>query len=123
MTKTVVMNAPLQKHASAGASSAPNVEVGGCVGPLRGLRYQEPSVAGAAVGQGELHYNNGETVSPLRGDLVLRAVGGALRLNLAQPANLVVGDVDKLRNRLITYISRLVHSSWHGRRRPNHRRS
>ncbi len=123
MTKTVVMNAPLQKHANAGASSAPNVEVGGCVDPLCGLRYQEPSVAGAAGGRGELHYNNGETVSPLRGDLVLRAVGRSLRLNLAQPANLLVGDVDKLRNQLITSNARLVRAFWHGRRRPNHRRS
>ena len=123
MPRTEAMNAPFRKHASAAASLATNPKIGVFGGPLRGLRYQAPTVAGAASDQGESHYSKGETVSLLRGDLVLGAVEGAPRLNLAQPANRVAGDVGKLRDQLITNFARLVHPSSHRCCRPNHRRS
>ena len=118
MPVTEEMNEPFQKHSSAAVSSARNAKVGVFVSPLR-LRYQ----ARAASDQGESYYSKGETGSLLRGDLVLGAVEAASRLNLAQPANSVAGDVDELGDQLITILARLVQPSSHWCCLPNHWRS
>ena len=79
-------------------------------GPVTGLRYQTPSLEGVTDERGAFGYRAGETVSFLIGRLVLGAVPGAPRINLAQLVSRVGGNIDKLYDLSVTNLARLVHT-------------
>ena len=79
-------------------------------GPVTGLRYQTPTVEGLTDERGEFRYRAGETVSFLIGRLVLGAVLGAPRINLAQLNSRVAGNIDKLHDLSLTNLARLFHT-------------
>ena len=79
-------------------------------GPIAGLRYQTPTMAGVTNQQGEFRYRPGETVAFLVGRLVLGATEGAPRVNLAQLINRVSGRIDMLHDPSVTNLARLVYA-------------
>ena len=85
-----------------------DVLTGILVGPVTGLRYQTPTMKGVTNKRGEFQYCAGETVSFLIGRLVLGAVPGSPRVNLAQLVRRVGGDIDKLHDLSVTNLARLV---------------
>jgi predicted acyl esterase len=94
-------------------SSAPvqnPVLTGIFAGPTSGLKYQTPTLSGITTDSGEFHYRAGEAITFLVGGLVLGAVEGAPRLNLAQLVNRVAGKIDRLHDPFVTNLGRLVHS-------------
>jgi len=77
-------------------------------GPVSGLKYETPTTKGFTNERGEFHYLEGETVSFQVGRWVLGAAVGAPRLNLADLANRVAGQIDKLHDASITNAARLL---------------
>ncbi|MES2265054.1 MAG: CocE/NonD family hydrolase [Pseudomonadota bacterium] len=97
-------------------SSAPDnnpVLTGFFAGPTSGLKYQTPTLSGITTDSGAFQYRDGEAITFLVGGLVLGAVEGAPRLNLAQLVNRVAGKIDKLHDPFVTNLARLVHSLDH----------
>jgi predicted acyl esterase len=87
---------------------ATEVLTGVFVGPIRGLRYETPSQSGFTNDRGEFHYRADEAVTFLIGGLVLGAVDGAPRLNLAQLVNRADGKLDRLHDPMVTNLARFV---------------
>jgi len=79
-------------------------------GPVSGLKYETPTRNGVTNERGEFTYRDGETVSFKVGRWVLGAAVGAPRLNLADLANRVAGQVDKLHDASVTNAARLLHT-------------
>jgi len=77
-------------------------------GPVRGLKYETPTTAGVTNDSGEFHYRAGEAVTFLVGRLVLGTTKGAPRVNLAQLANRVAGNIDKLHDPSVTNLARFL---------------
>ncbi len=87
---------------------AGEIRKGVMAGPISGLKFQTPTLAGVTADRGEFEYREGEAVTFLIGGLVLGTVEGATRVNLAQLVNRVAGDTGKLHDPLITNLARLV---------------
>ncbi|MDL4818614.1 CocE/NonD family hydrolase [Actinomadura opuntiae] len=87
---------------------AAGIATGVFAGPIAGLRYQTPTLTGITNERGEFHYRKGEAVSFLVGGLVLGAVEGAPRVNLAQLVYRVAGKIDRLHDPAATNLARLV---------------
>jgi predicted acyl esterase len=77
-------------------------------GPVAGLKYQTPTISGFTNERGEFRYQSGEAVTFLVGRLVLGTAKGARRVNLAQLANRVAGNIDKLHDPSVTNLARLL---------------
>ncbi|MDJ0358520.1 CocE/NonD family hydrolase [Paenarthrobacter sp. PH39-S1] len=77
-------------------------------GPIRGLGYQTPTGSGITNERGEFHYRSGECVTFLIGGLVLGAIDGAPRVNLAQLVDRADGKLDRLHDPMVTNIARFV---------------
>ncbi len=77
-------------------------------GPIRGLRYQTPTLAGLTDDHGRFQYRAGESVTFLVGGLVLGGTKGALRVNLAQLVDRSDGKVERLRDPMVTNLARFV---------------
>jgi len=84
------------------------VLVGVLAGPICGLAYQTPTLAGFTGKQGEFNYRAGEAVSFLVGKLVLGSAPAGPRLTLAHLVNRVSGRIDKLHDPVATNLARLV---------------
>ncbi len=94
-------------------TSAPDLKpvlTGYFAGPTSGLKYQTPTLSGLTDEDGAFYYRAGESVAFLVGGVLLGAVEGAARLNLAQLVNRVAGKIDKLHDPFITNLARLVHA-------------
>ena len=85
-----------------------NVQTGVFAGPVRGLGYRTASGSGVTNAAGEFRYRTGEAVTFFIGGLVIGAVEGAARINLAQLVPRVAGDIAKLHDPLMTNLARLV---------------
>ncbi|WP_410623662.1 CocE/NonD family hydrolase [Amycolatopsis sp. cmx-8-4] len=85
-----------------------DVATGVFAGPVAGLKYQTPTLSGVTNERGEFRYRAGEAVTFLVGGLVLGAVEGAPRVNLAQLVNRVAGKIDRLHDPLVTNLARLI---------------
>ncbi len=92
------------------ANAAPDITTGVFAGPIRGLKYQTPTIAGVTNDRGEFQYRRGEAVTFLVGGLVLGAIEGAPRVNLAQLVNRVAGKIDRLHDPIVTNLARLIHT-------------
>ncbi|MCP3730004.1 CocE/NonD family hydrolase [Sphingomonas sp. MG17] len=86
------------------------VATGIFAGPIAGLKYQTPTLAGVTGSGGEFDYRAGEAVAFSVGGLVLGATAGAPRVNLVQLVNRVAGKIDKLHDPAVTNLARLVQS-------------
>jgi predicted acyl esterase len=82
--------------------------IGVFAGPVAGLKYQTPTLAGFTNKRGEFRYRSGEAVTFLVGRLVLGTSDGAPRLNLAQLVHRVSGNIDKLHDPAVTNLARLL---------------
>ena len=109
-TSTAPLHHPLQSSTSAPQAA---LLTGYFAGPIAGLKYQTPTVSGLTGADGAFHYRAGEAISFGVGGLVLGAVDGAPRLNLAQLVNRVAGKIDKLHDPFVTNMARLVHTLDH----------
>lgn len=87
-----------------------DVAMGVFAGPIAGLKYQTATMAGITNERGEFQYSAGEAVTFLIGGLVLGAVEGAPKINLAQLVNRVDGKIDRLHDPVVTNLARLVQS-------------
>jgi putative CocE/NonD family hydrolase len=90
------------------ASAAGTLLTGVFAGPVSGLTYETPTTSGITNERGEFHYLDGETVAFKVGRWVLGAAVGASRLNLADLANRVAGQLDKLHDASVTNAARLL---------------
>jgi predicted acyl esterase len=79
-------------------------------GPIAGLKYQTPTLSGVTNDSGEFQYRADEAITFLVGGIVLGATEAAPRLNLAQLANRVDGNVDRLLDPSVTNLARFVHT-------------
>lgn len=77
-------------------------------GPVSGLKYQTPTMSGLTNGRGEFRYRHGEAVTFLVGHLVLGTIRGAPRVNLAQLAKRVAGNIGKLHDASVTNLARFL---------------
>ena len=94
-----------------GADTSPGDVLTGIVaGPVCGLRYQTPTQSGLTGTRGEFLYRQGEAVSFRVGGLVIGAVAGAPRVNVAQLVPRSAGKIDRLHDPLVTNLARLVQS-------------
>jgi predicted acyl esterase len=101
--------APASQGSDMSTTSAPTgLLTGVFAGPAAGLKYQTPSVSGVTNARGEFTYRAGEAVTFLVGRLVLGAAPGAPRMNLAQLAPRVGGNIEKLHDASITNLARLL---------------
>ena len=85
-----------------------DVATGVFAGPIRGLKFQTPTLAGVTNDRGEFQYRKGETATFLVGGLVLGSVVAGPRVNLAQLVNRVDGKIDRLADPIVTNLARLV---------------
>ena len=90
------------------AEETSQTATGMLAGPIRGLKYETPTMRGFTDGDGAFQYRAGEAVTFLVGGLVLGTIEGAPRVNLAQLVNRVAGDIGKLHDPLVTNLARLV---------------
>lgn len=102
------MSAAVLDAAAVTAESATDVATGVFAGPIRGLKYQTPTLSGVTNEHGEFRYRQGETATFLVGGLVLGSVVAASRVNLAQLVNRVDGKIDRLHDPIVTNLARLV---------------
>ncbi len=79
-------------------------------GPVAGLAFATPTIAGTTNARGEFTYRVGEAVTFAIGRLVLGATAGATRVNLAQLVPRVAGKIDRLHDPLATNLARFVHT-------------
>ncbi len=77
-------------------------------GPVRGLRYETPTLSGLTNERGEFRYRDGETVTFLVGGLVLGAVDGAPRVTVGHLANRADGKIERVHDPIVTNLARLV---------------
>ena len=77
-------------------------------GPVRGLRYETPTMSGFTDERGEFRYRAGETVTFLVGGLVLGAVDGMPRVTAAHLANRADGKIERVHDPIVTNLARLV---------------
>ena len=82
--------------------------IGVFAGPVIGLKYQTPTIAGLTNERGEFRYRTGEAVTFLVGRLVLGTAKGAPRVNLAQLIYRVSGNIDKLHDPSVSNLARLI---------------
>lgn len=82
--------------------------IGVFAGPVIGLKYQTPTIAGLTNERGEFRYRTGEAVTFLVGRLVLGTAKGASRVNLAQLIYRVSGNIDKLNDPSVSNLARLL---------------
>jgi uncharacterized protein len=94
---------PESKHGFGGENLT-----GAFAGPVRGLKYQTPTMVGFTNERGEFQYRAGEAVTFLVGRVVLGTAKGAPRVNLAQLANRVAGNIDKLHDPSVTNLARFL---------------
>ncbi|PTT60202.1 hypothetical protein, partial [Arthrobacter sp. HMWF013] len=90
------------------AEGAAEVTTGVIAGPIHGLRFETPTLTGFTNERGEFQYRKGEAVTFLLGGLTLGSVEGAAKVNLAQLASRVDGNIDKLHDPTVTNLARLV---------------
>jgi predicted acyl esterase len=88
--------------------STTEIHTGIFAGPIRGLRYETPTHHGFTGERGEFEYNSGEAVAFFIGGLVLGAVDGSPRVDLAQLVNRNDGKVDRLHDPMVTNLARFV---------------
>ena len=93
---------------TATSSTASATRTGVFAGPIRGLRYETPSHAGFTNDAGEFEYEDGEAVAFFVGGLILGAVDGAPRIDLAQLINRNDGKLDRLHDPMVTNLARFV---------------
>ena len=79
-------------------------------GPMSGLRYSTSTRSGFTGEHGEFSYRQGEAVTFFLGRIALGTVMGAPRVNLAQLATRVAGNVAKLADPLLTNMARLLYT-------------
>lgn len=96
------------ERSSTETPGARDVVTGVFAGPIRGLGYRTPTQAGVTDARGEFHYLKGEAITFHVGGLILGAVQGAPKLNLAHLVNRVAGKIDKLGDPIVTNLARLV---------------
>ena len=94
-------------------SKAPELATGVFAGPVSGLKYQTPSITGVTNDRGEFQYRRGEAVAFLVGGLILGAVEGAPRVNLAQLVNRAAGKLERLHDPIVTNLARLIQTLDH----------
>ncbi|MGD0853732.1 MAG: CocE/NonD family hydrolase [Acidimicrobiales bacterium] len=90
------------------ALGADAVATGVLAGPIVGLKYQTPSIAGVTNERGEFHFRKGESVVFLVGGLVLGSVEGAPRVNLAQFVDRSDARIERLNDPIVTNLARFV---------------
>ncbi len=95
-------------HAEAKQVSKGESLTGIFAGPVAGLKYQTPTLSGFTNKRGEFYYRSGEAVTFLVGRLVLGTTRGASRVNLAQLAKRVAGNIDKLHDPSVTNLARFL---------------
>ena len=79
-------------------------------GPICGIKYSSPSCSGMTNERGEFEYRAGEALAFFVGGLVLGSAPGASSVNIAHLVNGVAGKIDKLHDRVVTNLARLVQS-------------
>jgi predicted acyl esterase len=84
--------------------------IGVFAGPIAGLTYRSASTQGITKARGEFRYKVGEAISFSIGGLVLGAVRGAPRVNLAQLVHRVAGKIERLHDPAVTNLARFVFS-------------
>ncbi|MHA6195324.1 CocE/NonD family hydrolase [Pseudomonas wadenswilerensis] len=77
-------------------------------GPVAGLKYQTPSLAGITTEQGEFQYRQGERIAFLLGNTSIGSAIGAPRINLADIVSRVDGNIAKLLDAGLTNIARFI---------------
>ena len=77
-------------------------------GPVAGLKYQTPSLAGITSEKGEFQYREGERIAFLVGNTSIGSAIGAPRINLADIVSRVDGNISKLLDAGLTNIARFV---------------
>ena len=82
--------------------------VGVFAGPVMGLRYQTPTLAGVTNERGEFNYRPGEAITFLVGQIVLGTAAAAPRLNLAELVHRAAGNIGKLHDPSVTNRARLL---------------
>ena len=87
-----------------------DVQTGVFAGPTTGLRYRTPTLAGVTDVDGQFRYRRGEAITFSIGGLVLGAVDGSPRINLAQLVNRSDGKLDRLHDPMVTNLARLIHT-------------
>jgi predicted acyl esterase len=90
------------------AEGTAEVATGVFAGPVHGLRFETPTLTGFTNERGEFQYRKGEAVTFLIGGLNLGSVKGAPKVNLAQLASRVDGNINKLHDPTVTNLARLV---------------
>ncbi len=90
------------------AAAGGGLRVGVVAGPIAGLAYATPTMAGITDDRGAFAYRPGEAVSFSIGTLVLGATAGAPRVDLAQLVPRVAGRIDRLHDPLATNLARFV---------------
>ena len=85
-----------------------DVSTGVFAGPISGLKYETPTLSGITNERGEFQYRAGEAVAFLIGGIVLGALPGAPRTNLAQLVNRSDGKIDRLSDPIVTNLARFV---------------
>ena len=76
--------------------------------PIEGLDYETPTVHGRTNAKGEFSYAEGETVTFSVGGIVLGSAPAEEKLTPADLSMEVAGSVDKLMNRKVTNMARLL---------------
>lgn len=84
------------------------VATGVFAGPIAGLRYQTPTLAGVTNARGEFNYRAGEAVTFLVGGLALGTVEGTPKVNLARLVDRSDGKIDRLHDPMVTNLARLI---------------
>ncbi|MCU1734255.1 MULTISPECIES: CocE/NonD family hydrolase [unclassified Pseudomonas] len=77
-------------------------------GPVAGLKYQTPSLAGITTEKGEFQYREGERIAFLVGNTSIGSAIGAPHINLADIVSRVDGNISKLLDAGLTNIARFV---------------
>ena len=95
---------------SASARQVKNSELlsGTMAGPIVGLRYETPTASGVTNEKGEFKYRAGETVTFSVANMILGSAKAGPRLNLAQLVARVDGNIDKVRDPVLTNMARFV---------------
>ncbi len=107
----VVMSVVLAFGSACGLSAQTatrEVRTGVLAGPIIGIKYETASGSGMTNEKGEFKYRAGETVTFSVGGIVLGSTRANQRVNLAQLVDRVRGNIDKLRDPIITNMARFV---------------
>jgi len=107
----VVMSVVLAFGMACGVSAQTGTReqrTGVLAGPIIGIKYATATGSGVTNEKGEFKYRAGETVTFSVGDVVLGSARANQRMNLAQLVDRVRGDINKLRDPIITNMARFV---------------